>query len=125
MDNEQTIKFICDNSTNCNVLSTNIESVRAKFDEISIYINLLRERNVEFDAICLQECWISDDDELSMIHLDGYNLIAQGKSCSNKGGLMIYLRDHYIYKELKFYYSTTRWEGQFIETSINNSARTI
>ena len=125
LDNEQTIKFLCDNSTNFNVLSTNIESVRAKFDEISIYLNLLRESNVEFDAICLQECWISDDTDLALIHLDGYNLIAQGKSCSNKGGLMIYLRDHYTYKELKFDYSTTRWEGQFIETSINNSARKI
>ena len=36
LDNEQTIKFLCDNSTNCNVLSTYIESARAKFDEISI-----------------------------------------------------------------------------------------
>ena len=125
MDNEQIIKFLSDNSTKFNILSSNIESVRAKFDEISIYVNLLKESNVYFDAICLQECWISDDTDLALIHLDGYNLIAQGKSCSNKGGLIIYLRDQYTYKELKFEYNTTKWEGQFIEISIINSARKI
>ena len=43
--------------------------------------------------IYLQETWLSDNDDISMFRIDGYNFISQGKSCGNKGGLMIYVDD--------------------------------
>ena len=35
--------------------------------------------------ICLQETWKSDCDDLSVYDLHGYECIAQGKHCSNRG----------------------------------------
>ena len=35
--------------------TTSIESIRAKFDELSIFVQELRETGFEFSAICVQE----------------------------------------------------------------------
>ena len=44
--------------------------------------------------ICLQQTWLSDNDDISMFRIDGFcNCISQGKSCGNKGGLMISVDD--------------------------------
>ncbi len=52
---------------------------------------------------------------LIQIQLEGYKCIPQGKFCSSKGGLIIYLHENFKYKlklELNNY---TTWEGQCIE----------
>ena len=38
--------------------------------------------------ICLQETWLSENDDLSPFQIEGYNCVSKGKSCSNKGGLL-------------------------------------
>ncbi len=68
----------------------------------------------QFSAICIQESWLSEGDDTSQIQLDGYKCIPQGKSCSSKGGLIIYWQDKfdYTYKSRLTNYNT--WEGQII-----------
>ena len=73
------------------VLSSNIESINAKFCELEIFVEQLNQLNFKFSAICLQESWLSTDDDISPFQLDGYTCISQGKTSSNKGGLIIYL----------------------------------
>ena len=36
----------------------------------------------EIHAICLQETWLSENSDTSLLHIDGFNLIMQGKICS-------------------------------------------
>jgi len=96
------------------IFSTNIQSIRAKFDELKIFIEQLRNSSFEFSAICIQETWLSESDDITQLKLDGYTSIPQFKSCSTKGGLFIYLHEkfNYDYKlKLNKYES---WEGQFI-----------
>ncbi len=69
----------------------------------------------EFSVICIQETWLSENADTSCFKLKGYNLIPQGKSCNQKGGLLINLQDRfeYDYKYKLNTYST--WEGQIIQ----------
>ena len=71
------------------VLSTNILSVNSKFSEFELFIAELKLINFKFSIICMQECWISENDDLSQIQLEGYTCISQGKRCSSIGGLII------------------------------------
>ena len=43
--------------------------------------------------MCIQETWLTDQSDVSLFKIDGYNLISQGKKCSAHGGLAIYLND--------------------------------
>ena len=75
-DNDMFIEFIRNKKEHFIILSSNIESVSAKFDELTIFINNLREVDFEFGAICLQECWLSENVDLSHIQLEGYTCIS-------------------------------------------------
>ena len=68
------------------IMSSNIQSINTKYDELNAYINYLSTINFKFSVICLQESCISSNDDMSLIHLKGYHCISQGKSCSVKGG---------------------------------------
>ncbi len=60
--------------------------------------------------------FVSEGSDTSLIQLEGYKYIPQGKFCSSKGGLMIHLHEHFKYQlklELNNY---TTWEGQYIES---------
>ncbi len=68
-----------------------------------------------FSAICIQESWLSENEDTSQIELEDCKCITQGKSFSSKGGLIIYLNKWYDYiPKLKFNTYNT-WEGQFIQ----------
>ncbi len=102
------------------ILSTNIQSINAKIYKLRIFIENLNTSNFAFSAICIQETWLSENDDLSQIHLDDYKCIPLGKSCSTKSGLIIYLHDQfeYMYKS-KLTYNT--WEGQIIQVKKGNN----
>ena len=52
---------------------------------------------------------------MSLIQLTGYDCISQGKSCSSKGGLLIYIDKRFDY-EVKMNLNTyEHWEGQIIQ----------
>ena len=56
----------------------------------------------------------------SLFQLDGYNLIAQGKIYSTRGGLIIYIKDTIKYKLIDIQANSNIWEGQFIEIEHEN-----
>ena len=63
----------------------------------------------------MQETWLSDDSDTSLLQIDDFNLIPQGKICSAHAGLLIYLRKDIKYKVLHVCPKSTIWEGQFIQ----------
>ena len=83
------------NTNSFSILSSNIQSINAKFNEFEMFVEDLRSINLKFSAICLQETWKADNDDFSKFCLDGYDCIKQGKKCSNKGGLLIYVGNKY------------------------------
>ncbi len=108
------------------ILSTNIQNVSTKFSQLYTFIERLREEGLFFSAICLQEACIKDKEDLSHIDkFDDYNCIPQGKSASEKGGLIIFLHEKYKYSwKLKINTSKV-WEGQFITVKGKNLAKPI
>ena len=105
-----------------NIFSLNCQSINAKIDEIKIKIKQMESVNCTFDAICLQEYWLSNDADLSLFKLDNYNIISKGKTCSAHGGLVIYLHNSYRHKNILTNVKSDIWEGQFI--SVINEKQT-
>ncbi len=93
------------------ILSINIQSIKAKFSELKIFVETLQEVGFSFSAICVQENWLSENEDTSQLQLKGYECIPQGKSCSSEGGLIIYLDEMFDTKKLMQYKT---WEGQLI-----------
>ena len=65
--------------------------------------------------ICLHKCWISNLTDLSNIQLPGYDCIAQGKSSSKNGGLIIYVDNRFQYEVQLNINTYEYWEGLIIK----------
>ena len=55
------------------ILSLNIQSIYAKFDELEAFIEELHNLKYTFNVICLQECWIYNQTYPLNIQLPGYD----------------------------------------------------
>ena len=57
----------------------------------------MKLENLRIIAVKL-EPWLSNDSNISLLQLDDFTLISQGKICSAHGSLFIYLNNKYDYK---------------------------
>ncbi len=96
-DNDMLVPKLLSMKDNFIILSTNIECINAKQSELEVFVHDPRNNGFEFSAICIQESWLSTQDHYVPMNITGYDLIPQGKSCSAKGGLIIYLHDTFKY----------------------------
>ena len=99
------------------ILSFNAESIFSKLDSIKIFLEMLKSKNIIFDAICVNECWLESFGE--DLNLMGYSSFHLPCKVSMKGGLVTYINENYRTKELDLYEDSTSWEGQFFEISGN------
>ena len=97
------------------VLTLNIQSLNAKFDNLCAFLSFMNNWNFSFTAICLQETWLSEDSDISRFIIPGYQLIHQGHICSTHAGLIIYLKEGFSYTRRNIYRSSHIWEGLFID----------
>ena len=58
-----------ENKHSLSVLSSNIQSIHSKFSELDAFVDELSTLNFKFSIICLQESWLSENDDLSLIQL--------------------------------------------------------
>ena len=100
---------------NFSVLSLNIQSLNSKFDSLLAFLSHLDEKGYNFDAICLEETWLSPKCDTSFFNIPGYHLIHQGKTCSQHSGLIIYLSDKFSYSIKDIQVKSELWYGQFID----------
>ena len=102
-------------------LSLNIESLKSKFNQLTLFLESMNEQKCQVDAIFLQETWLSEKqcevDALQIYDIPGYHLVPLGSRCGRKGGLIIYLRDCYSFKLRNLYTTSTHWEGLFIDVT--------
>ena len=93
--------YICENDfitkyRNCrnpSVLSINIQSLSAKFNELRTFINSLLANDCAPDLICLQEIWKIHDPDLFV--MDGYHPLVYKcrRNDVQGGGVGIYIRN--------------------------------
>ena len=96
------------------ILSTN-QSIHAKFNELQAFVKDLQSMQFNFSVICIQESWLKDADDTSLIDLDDYTCISQGRSSSTKGGLAMYVNNQFSFKIIKLSICNTNWEAQVIK----------
>ena len=90
------------------ILSINIQSIGAKFNNLLAFLSILKENGIKIDIINLQETWLSqkwlDDPENKQLYdIPGFKLLSQGKVCCAHGGLFTYVRDIYDATERPLY----------------------
>ena len=63
------------NKAGLTILSGNIQSIKAKFDELEAFINRVNTSN-PISLICLQECWLDEKniESIAMFNLKDYNM---------------------------------------------------
>ena len=71
---------------NKNNFSIHIQSLNANFNELEAFVKDLQSNKFDFSIICLQESWLSEHDDTSILRLGNYQCSSQGKSSSSKGG---------------------------------------
>ena len=101
------------------ILSGNIQSINAKFDEFSSFVDRVNTHN-PVSAILLQECWIDDSaiDSLAMFNLKDYNMVYQTSQCCRHGGLLIYIHKQFKYTLIDtINQDATGWEYLCVEMS--------
>ena len=55
------------------ILDLNIQNIYTKFDEFELFVNRVNSGNT-ISAICLNECWLNENSDLSGIQLHNYNM---------------------------------------------------
>ena len=108
-------------------LSMNVQSLNAKIDQLKIMLENISENGTCFDAILLQETWLSNINDVSLLQLEGYTLISQPYRITTHGGLAMYLKDNLQYEVLDINDVLSEiYETQFLKVKLtNNSAVTI
>ena len=117
--------FTAENIELFTVMTLNAESIISKFEALKCLLCILRENNFTPSAICIQETWLPQNYEHNSLHIPGYDIIQQGRPCSKKGGLMIYLKDTFTYKVRNIHAPFEKWEHQFIDVFNENMKNKI
>ena len=107
-------KLVSSSKKYFSILSLNVQSLNAKFNELEAFINELYIAQFKFNVICLQECWLTNESDASMMQLHGYKCIAQGKHSSERGGLIMYVDDCFQYDIILNINTYENWEGQVV-----------
>ena len=125
MGNEALLNTLKEKKKVFKVLALNCQSLYAKYDQLSIYVDLLQEQGCSFDAICLQETWLGDSTDTGRLSISGYNFISKPKTCSFHGGLAIYLKSGFHYRQLLGNLANfSTWEHQFLEILVDDQTKT-
>ena len=99
-DNEEFIQFFLNRQFT--ILSLNIQSINAKFDQLQTFLNELNDRSFPFDVIYLQTTWVSETSCFSLLDIEDYNFIPQGSICSAHCRLAFKLNKKYYLKNYLF-----------------------
>lgn len=76
------------NSTKFKIFSSNIDLIFSKFDGITIMINCLKSKNIDYDILSFQECYIKPHHDITHIQIEGYNCVSLPGLCGRKSGLI-------------------------------------
>ena len=96
-DDHNFVDFSVNHVNNVLILSMNCQSLRCKYDELLLMLELYNSGNGSGIAvICLQETWLSDGPD-PLIRIPNYYCEMKGYSVSSHGGLVTYVRSDLIY----------------------------
>ena len=92
------------NKASLTIVSENIQSIKAKFDELEAFISRVNTSS-PISLICLQECSLDEKniESTGMFNLKDCNMSYQttSKQCCGNGGLIIYTSTLLLAQEVK------------------------
>ena len=91
------VATLLENIYELSILSLNCQSLNAKFDDILLLVEELRQPHSEFSIICLQETWQDQKIDISSFYIQNCNCISEAEHYTSHGGLLIYVHTSYIY----------------------------
>ena len=111
---------IISKDTGLSILDMNICNAFTKFDELEIFIRMVNVSN-PVSIICLNEYWLSDQSDVSILHLPNYNMFYQVGKCPGHShcGLITYVHDSFKSEKVHIDQITTGWEHLTVEVSHN------
>ena len=68
-------------------LSINIQSINAKIDQLRIYLHELQSDKCNFEAICIQETWLTAGSPTEHLQIEGYTMINSPCLLTSHSGL--------------------------------------
>lgn len=117
--NDEFVNVLKDKIDSFSLISLNTQSLNAKFTQLKAYIEFYKQNDITVNAFCLQETWLSDESDTSLLQLEDYNLITKGKACSAHGGVAIYLHKSFNYEILQITESEN-WDGLAVSVNVNS-----
>ena len=107
------------------VLSLNIQSINAKFNSLTIFLNTNNSQNTTIDVICIQETWLNEDEDMCSFQMPNYYCISQSKQCSFHACLIIYLHKKYQFKVMNISQRSDISEALFVDITSTNFEKHI
>ena len=86
-------------------------------------LHALKDQHIQPDIVLFQESWLKNDDQLSILQIEGYNCINQALKCSQHGGLMTYVKSKFEVNVLDICPESQIWEGLFTEIHIKDDCK--
>ena len=75
----------------------------------------LEQMQFHYSVLCLQECWLNNNDDITQIQLGNYTSIVQGALSSTIEGLLMYIHETHTYKVLDNLFKFDTWEYQTVK----------
>ena len=116
VDNEGFAKNLKQSAQNITVFSSNICSLKAKFEKILAYLEYIKSLCGHTPTVmCFQEAWLSVEDDISIFQIPNYKMVSRGSSASGKGGLVTYIHETLKFNEITVEHKKDLWEGLHVE----------
>ena len=125
LNDDDIVNFCKEKRNELTIFNLNVQSLNAKFAEIKVMIETLKNQNLKYSVLAFQETWLSEVSDTSLFQLEGYKMIHLGYICSSHSGLALYISDEFDFKVLPLYNKNNLWEGLFIEISRDSSSKKV
>ena len=131
IDIHSELSFEIPQKSTFNLLSINIQSINAKFNNLLPFLATLQDKGIYFDAIQIQETWLSIDDEKDadlfkqIYNIPGYDLYMLSRRVCAHGGLFTYVKDEYKCSVRPTCHNSNIFEGLFIDVKSENLPKKI
>merc|ERR1711862_349227 len=92
------------NHNSINILSLITNSIGRKIELIKLQMTKLKENhNFIVHIAAFQECWLENENQISQLNMDNYQMYYQLSKVGKSGGLLIYIHESIEAEEIPFF----------------------
>ena len=121
--NENQFINLMSSNSGLSILDLNVCNAFTKYDELALFVNRVNINN-PISVICLNECWLSVQSDVSSLHLPNYDMYYQVGNCPGHThcGLITYVHNSFKSNEINinlnpleshFYCIRCNWLGTY------------